>query len=111
MPQGTAIAIVATVSMMVVPVAAIRSPRCCQTTLQSRFIDAASSRTPEMRETSIDAIDAARHREKDQEVDEHRERVDLDRLERLPLHGFRLAHQFRYCDHRSNCRVLDGDRQ
>jgi outer membrane protein assembly factor BamB len=56
---------------------------------------------------TIEAIDAARDRIKQHEVDEHRERVHLDRLEALTGDGFRLPHQLGDGDHRCDGRVLD----
>ena len=64
MPQGTAITIVATVSRKVVAVAAASASRCCQTTDQSSVTAPShSSGPPEVSETAVDAVDAARHRE------------------------------------------------
>src|SRR5947199_7428254 len=93
MPHGTAIAIVAIVSRNVVAVPSASASRCCHTTDQSNVIAAASdpilqvgeceSRAAEMRDAPIETINAARDRVEQDEVDEHRERIHLDRLKAL----------------------------
>ena len=66
---------------------------------------------PRCGEAPVEPVDAARDRIAEQEVDQHRAGVDLERPEGLAGHDLRLPHQLGHGDHRGDGAVLDRDHQ
>ena len=59
-----------------------------------------------MRDTAVEAIDAARHRIAEQEIDDHQRRVDLERTVGLAGDDLRLPHQLGHGDRRPGDRAV-----
>src|SRR5207244_9409413 len=107
-------AIVAIVSRKVVALPAISASRCCHTTDQSSVIAGSActcSRSAQMCNAAVEAVDAACNGKEHQEVQQHRKTEYLDRLKDLSRQRLGLATEHREGDNGSARSRFDGRRR